>query len=64
MRKLLSALLFLSMFVFLNANEVGALKEPTSEVKELIQKYKLKEVDFTYVKKAIGVGNRGSVDAV
>ncbi len=64
MRKLLSALLFLSMFVFLNANEVIALKEPTSEVKELIQKYKLKEVDFSYVKKAIGVGNRGSVDAV
>ena len=54
MRKLLSALLFLSMFVFLNANEVVALKEPTSEVKELIQKYKLKEVGVTYVKQAIG----------
>ena len=35
MRKLLSALLFLSMFVFLNANEVVALKEPTSEVKRV-----------------------------
>lgn len=66
MKKVLSILLFLSMAIFtsVNANSVEALKEPTSEVKELIKKYNLKEVNFDYVKKAIGLGNRSSVEAI
>lgn len=63
MKKVLFVLSILFAFISLNASE-ELLKEPTSEVKELIKKYKLQEVDFDYVKKAIGVGNRGSVEAI
>lgn len=64
MKRLLSSILFASAIaISLNASEI-ILKEPSSEVKELIVKHKLKETDFNYVKKVIGVGNRGSTDAV
>ena len=64
MKKLFTVLSICFLFLFANAQELDNLKEPTSEVKELIKKYKLNEVDFDYVKKAIGVGSRGSVEAI
>ena len=64
MKKLLSSVFVASAIIIsLNASEV-ILKEPSSEVKELVAKYKLKETDYNYVKKVIGVGNRGSTDAI
>ncbi len=64
MKKLLAIFAMVLMFLQLNAEEVVDLKEPSSEVKELMKKHKLKEVDFDYVKKMIGVGNRGAVEAI
>lgn len=64
MKKLLAVISIVSLFLYANAEEVSDLKEPTSEVKELIKKHKLKEVDFDYVKKVIGVGNRGAVESI
>lgn len=64
MKKLLAVFSFAFMFLYANAQEVADLKEPSSEVKELMKKHKLKEVDFDYVKKMIGVGNRGAVEAI
>lgn len=51
MKKLLAIFAMVLMFLQLNAEEVVDLKEPSSEVKELMKKHKLKEVDFDYVKK-------------
>ena len=64
MKKLLAVFSVAFMFLYANAQEVADLKEPSSEVKELMKKHKLKEVDFDYVKKMIGVGNRGAVEAI
>ena len=46
------------------AQEVENLTEPTKAVYELIQKYNLEQVDFDYVKKAIGNGNRNSATSI
>ena len=43
------------------SQEVESLNIPTEAVYELIKKYNLEEVDFNYVKSAIGNGNRNSV---
>ena len=64
MKKLLAVFSVAFMFLYANAQEVADLKEPSSEVKELMKKHKLKEVDFDYVKKMIGVRNRGAVEAI
>ncbi|RXI28401.1 rhodanese-like domain-containing protein [Aliarcobacter trophiarum] len=64
MKKIFAVLSICFLFLSVNAQETDVLKEPTSEVKELIKKYKLQEVDFDYVKKVIGVGNRGSVESI
>ncbi|TLS72519.1 rhodanese-like domain-containing protein [Aliarcobacter thereius] len=63
MRKILSILLISGLFMFLVAEDSN-LKAPSSEVKELIKKYNLKEIDYKGVKKAVGVGNRDSASAV
>ena len=46
MKKLLAVFSVAFMFLYANAQEVADLKEPSSEVKELMKKHKLKEVDF------------------
>lgn len=46
----------------LSAKEV--ISKPTPQIMEMIVKYKLEQVDYDYVKKAVGVGNRGSTEAI
>lgn len=46
------------------SQEVESLNKPTEAVYELIKKYNLEEVDFNYVKSAIGNGNRNSVSSI
>ena len=67
MKKIVSSLLLASLLGFcgnLSAQENISLKEPTPAVLELIKKYKLEQVDFNYVKKLIGNGSRGEVEAI
>ncbi len=40
------------------------LTEPTAHVKGLIEKYKLENVDYTYVKSAVGNGTRSGAKAI
>ncbi|MCT7594313.1 rhodanese-like domain-containing protein [Aliarcobacter butzleri] len=40
------------------------LKEPTKAVYDLIKKYNLEQVDYEYVKKSIGLGNRSSASSI
>ncbi len=46
----------------LSAKEV--INKPTPEIMELIVKNKLEQVDYSYVKKAVGIGNRGATEAI
>lgn len=46
------------------SQELESLNKPTEAVYELIKKYNLEEVDFNYVKSAIGNGNRNSVSSI
>lgn len=46
------------------AAPVAALKAPSSNVKGLIDKFQLSDVDFAYVKQAIGNGTRGGAKAL
>ena len=46
------------------SQELQSLNKPTEAVYELIKKYNLEEVDFDYVKNAIGNGNRNSVSSI
>ena len=55
MKKLLAVFSVAFIFLYANAQEVADLKEPSSEVKELMKKHKLKEVDFDYVKQIADV---------
>lgn len=67
MKKVVSSLLMASLLGFsvnVFAQESSELKEPTPAVLELIKKHKLEQVDFNYVKKLIGNGSRGSVEAI
>lgn len=58
----LASLLTLSSVSY--AQETVVLSEPTKAVYELIKEYKLEQVDFDYVKKAIGNGNRNGVSSI
>lgn len=55
---------FLLFNGFVYSQEVESLNKPTEAVYELIKKYNLEEVDFNYVKSAIGNGNRNSVSSI
>ena len=66
MKKVVSSLLVASLLGF-SVNlfaQTGELKEPTPAVLELIKKHKLEQVNFDYVKKIIGNGSRGAVEAI
>ena len=67
MKKIVKSILVSSLLVLNGvsyAQEVENLTEPTKAVYELIQKHNLEQVDFDYVKKAIGNGNRNSATSV
>lgn len=67
MKKIVKSILVSSLLVLNGvsyAQEVENLTEPTKAVYELIQKHNLEQVDFDYVKKAIGNGNRNSVSSI
>ena len=59
---ILSSFLLASMQSF--SVEVENLSTPTEAVLELVKKYELEQVDYNYVKKAINLGTRNSVNAV
>lgn len=59
---ILSSFLLASMQSF--SVEVENLSTPTEAVLELVKKYELEQVDFNYVKKAINLGTRNSVNSV
>lgn len=59
---ILSALFLASIQSF--SSEVENISAPTEAVLALINKYELEQVDFNYVKKAINLGTRNSVNAV
>lgn len=66
MKKVVSSLLVASLLGF-SVNlfaQTGELKESTPAVLELIKKHKLEQVNFDYVKKIIGNGSRGAVEAI
>ncbi|MFX4243425.1 sulfurtransferase, partial [Aliarcobacter butzleri] len=62
MKKIVSSLIVASVLSLgvTYANELPNLTKPTQSVLELINKYKLEQVNFEYVKKKVGVGNRSS----
>ncbi|RBQ28523.1 rhodanese-like domain-containing protein [Aliarcobacter vitoriensis] len=66
MKKIVSSLVVVSILGFggLFANEIPNLTKPTPAVLELINKYKLEQVDFEYVKQKVGIGHRGSAEAI
>lgn len=60
--------LFLSSFLLASMQsfsvEVENISAPTEAVLELVKKYELEQVDFNYVKKAINLGTRNSINAI
>ncbi|WP_418187522.1 rhodanese-like domain-containing protein [Aliarcobacter lanthieri] len=66
MKKIVSSLIVASVLSLgvTYANELPNLTKPTQSVLELINKYKLEQVNFEYVKKKVGVGNRSSTEAI
>ena len=67
MKTILRSLLVASLLTVgsgLYAQETVELSKPSAVVMELISKYKLQEVDYAYVKQAIGKGSRNSTKAL
>lgn len=65
MKKFFGIVFFVfTLTLAVNASEADNLTAPSAEVKALIKKYNLKEVDYTYVSKVVGVGNRNSTEAI
>lgn len=62
MTKILSSIVVASLLTFthLSAQETKV----TPAIAELIKKHNLEQVDFDYVKKRIGIANRGSTEAI
>ena len=62
MKKILSSLVVAGL---LSMGHVYAQEtKVTPEIAQLIKKYKLEQVDFNYVQKQIGIGNRGATEAI
>lgn len=66
MKKRLKSILLASLLATCSiyAQEESTLKEPTVAVYELMKKYNLEQVNYDYVKKAIGLGNRTSATSI
>jgi len=67
MRRVFQSLVVVSLLsvgTFSIAQEIDNLNEPTKAVSELVSKYNLEQVNYNYVKKVIGKGNRSSTSAI
>jgi rhodanese-related sulfurtransferase len=64
MKALISLVITGSLLFGINLNAESNLSKPSPKVQQLIEKNKLKVVNFSYVKKAIGKGTKDSAKAI